>query len=158
MIQNAAINQEEVMSNLNMLASSTNETDSLFETSMNYLTDYYKIDIVMIYLYDKDTGKAHLVGKKNVPARYVDSSSQIDGSKGKLWDVIAKNTSINVKNIQEDDSFNFDLQSLNKKGLWVSPFHLAIQVKHRERSGYSVILNITMTHIKIKHFYIWLIK
>jgi len=96
MIQNAEVNQEEVMRNLNKLASSTHETDSLFETSMNYLTDYYKIDVVMIYLYDKDTGKAHLVGKKNVPARYVDSSSQIDGSKGKLWDVIAKNTSINV--------------------------------------------------------------
>jgi hypothetical protein len=158
MIQNAAIDQEEVMRNLNKLASSTNETDNLFDTSMNYLTDYYKIDVVMIYLYDKDTGKAHLVGKKNVPARYVDSSSQIDGSKGKLWDVIAKNTSINVKNIQEDDSFNFDLQSMNKKGLWVSPFHLAIQVKHRERSGYSVMMNIIMIHIKIKHFYIWLIK
>lgn len=158
MMQNAEVNQEEVMRNLNKLASSTNETDSLFETSMNYLTDYYKIDVVMIYLYDKDTGKAHLVGKKNVPARYVDSSSEIDGSKGKLWDVIAKNTSINVKNIQEDDSFNFDLQSLNKKGLWVSPFHLAIQVKHRERSGYSVMMNIIMIHIKIKHFYIWLIK
>ncbi len=125
MIQNAAINQEEVMRNLNKLASSTNETDSLFETSMNYLTDYYKIDVVMIYLYDKDTGKAHLVGKKNVPARYVDSSAEIDGSKGKVWDVIAKNTSINVKNIQEDDSFNFDIQSLNKKGALGIPISLS---------------------------------
>ena len=48
MIQNAAINQEEVMRNLNKLASSTNETDNLFETSMNYLTDFYKIDVVLM--------------------------------------------------------------------------------------------------------------
>jgi len=116
MIQNAAINQEEVMRNLNKLASSTNETDNLFETSMNYLTDFYKIDVVMIYLLDRNTGIAHLTGKKNVPPKYLESSSQIDGSNGKLWDVIAKNISINVKNIQEDDSFQFDLKSLNKKG------------------------------------------
>ncbi len=115
MIQNAEVNQEEVMRNLNKLASSTNETDCLFETSMKYLTDCYKIDVVMIYLYDKNTGKAHLVGKKNVPARYVDSSAEIDGSKGKLWDVIAKNISINVKNVQDDDSIDYDTKSLNKK-------------------------------------------
>ncbi len=125
MIQNAAINQEEVMRNLNKLASSTNETDNLFETSMNYLTDFYKIDVVMIYLYDKDTGKAHLVGKKNVPARYVDSSSQIDGSNDKFLGVIAKNTSINIKNVQEDDSFHFDLKSLNKKGTLGIPVSLS---------------------------------
>jgi GAF domain-containing protein len=125
MIQNAEVNQEEVMRNLNKLASSTNETDNLFETSMKYLTDCYKIDVVMIYLLDRNTGKAHLVGKKNVPARYVDSSSQIDGSNGKLWDVIAKNTSINIKNVQEDDSFHFDLKSLNKKGALGIPVSLS---------------------------------
>jgi transcriptional regulator with GAF, ATPase, and Fis domain len=125
MIQNAAINQEEVMRNLNKLASSTNETDNLFETSMNYLTDFYKIDVVMIYLLDRNTGIAHLTGKKNVPPKYLESSSQIDGSNGKLWDVIAKNISINVKNIQEDDSFQFDLKSLNKKGALGIPVSLS---------------------------------
>lgn len=125
MIQNAAIDQEEVMRNLNKLASSTNETDNLFETSMNYLTDFYKIDVVMIYLYDKDTGKAHLVGKKNVPARYVDSSAEIDGSKGKVWDVIGSNSIISVKNVQDDDSIDYDTKSLNKKGALGIPISLS---------------------------------
>jgi len=125
MMQNAEINQEEVMRNLNKLASSTNETDSLFETSMNYLTKFYKIAVVMIYLLDRNTGKAHLAGKKNVPPRYLDSSSEIDGSRGKLWDVIEKNTIVTVKNVQEDDSFGFDLRSLNKKGALGIPISLS---------------------------------
>jgi len=124
-MQNAEVNQEEVMRNLNKLASSTNETDNLFETSMNYLTDFYKIDVVMIYLLDSNTGKAHLSGKKNVPPRYLDSSAQIDGSKGKLWDVIEKNIIVSVKNVQEDNSFNYDLQSLNKKGALGIPISLS---------------------------------
>jgi transcriptional regulator with GAF, ATPase, and Fis domain len=125
MIQNAEVNREEVMRNLNKLASSTNETDNLFETSMNYLTDFYKVDVIMIYLFDKNTGKAHLTGKKNVPPRYVDSSSQIDSSKGKLWDVIGSNKIISVKNLQEDDSFDYDLRSLNKKGALGIPVSLS---------------------------------
>jgi len=125
MIQNAAINQEEVMRNLNKLASSTNETDNLFETSMNYLTDFYKIDVVMIYLLDRNTGIAHLTGKKNVPPKYLESSSQIDGSNGKLWDVIGSNSIISVKNVQDDDSINYDTKSLNKKGALGIPISLS---------------------------------
>ncbi len=125
MIQHAEVNQEEVMRNLNKLASSTNETDNLFETSMNYLTDFYNIEVVMIYLLDKDTGKAHLTGRKNVPPRYVESSSVMDVSSGKLWDVIKENKIVNVKNVQEDDTFSFDLRSLNKKGALGIPISLS---------------------------------
>ncbi|HSG31963.1 MAG TPA: GAF domain-containing protein [Thermodesulfobacteriota bacterium] len=125
MIQHAEVNQEEVMRNLNKLASSTNETENLFETSMNYLTDFYNIDVVMIYLLDKDTGKAHLTGKKNVPPRYVESSSEMDESSGKLWEVIKENKIINIKNVQEDESFGFDLRSLNKKGALGIPISLS---------------------------------
>ena len=125
MIQQAEVNQEEVMRNLNKLASSTNETSNLFETSMNYLTDYYNIDAVMIYLVDKDMGKAHLTGRKNVAPRYVDSSSEIDESSGRLWEVIKDNKIVNVKNVQEDDSFSFDLRSLNRKGALGIPISLS---------------------------------
>ncbi|NIP38903.1 MAG: hypothetical protein GWO07_09410 [Candidatus Dadabacteria bacterium] len=64
----------------------------------------------MIYLLDKDTGKAHLAGRKNVPPRYVETSNVMDESSGGLWDVIKENKIINVKNVQEDDLFNYALK------------------------------------------------
>lgn len=122
MIQQAEINQEEVMRNLNKLASSTNVTSALFEASINYLTDSYNIDVVMIYLLDKDIGLAHLSNSTNLPQRYIESLSTLDEKGGRLYDVIKRNKIISVLDVQQDNGFGSDIKYLNKKGALGIPF------------------------------------
>lgn len=125
MIQQAEINQEEVMRNLNMLASSTNDTSALFEASINYLTDSYNIDVVMIYLLDKDTGLAHLSSSTNLPQSYIESSSTLDEYGGRLFDVIKENKIVSVLDVQQDAGFGSDIKYLNKKGALGIPISLS---------------------------------
>lgn len=104
-----------------------NESSSLeevYEIVLEKASRIKKVDILMIYLVDRDRKNAELKAHKNVPDQYLENASRIPYPKGLTWKVINSGQILNNDDLQNEDSLGKAGKNLGPKSVLAVPLKL----------------------------------
>ncbi len=78
------------------------DLEDVYRVALDMVTSTESVDMVMIYIVDKDKKEAVLQAERNLPEFYIKRASRIPYPKGITWKVINSGTVMNVEDAQKD--------------------------------------------------------